>query len=290
MNPEITLGADPELAILDESKGLFVSALNVLQKDKHDPIPLVNGIKIYADNALMEASMPPSAGIKGMMMTMRDALLQMQEYLGTNFRIVPKSAVSFTAKELMDKRCWEVGCNPNVNGYTGLHNPIPKFTNGTRTGSFHIHIGHPNMKKMTQKMQAVQLLDIYLGCGSILFDHDDSIITRRELYGRAGEFRPTPYGIEYRVLGNGPLHNPEVTRLCLDLVDFAMTAYDAGVAEHVFADLDMSDVRAAINECNSALASEVLYQAGLEHNLFKRIKKDYGYGKMYESWLNYEVK
>lgn len=294
MNNAITIGFDPELAIIDEAAGHFTSALRVLKKDKHDPIVLNNGVKIYADNALAEASMPPANSKDWAMATLRDAILQMCEYVhgvSPNLRVVPKAAVEFPAKELRSKKAWEVGCNPNSNGYTGLHNPIPQFTNGIRTGSFHIHIGHPKMEKMEEKMRAVKMLDLYLGCSSVIFDRDDSAIERRKLYGRAGEFRPTPYGVEYRVLGNWCLNNPELTRLALDLVDYAMEAYDSGAYDAIFQDLDVKDVQDAINEGDKALAEALLYTTGIvEQNMIFRIKKNYDYYKIYDGWINYETK
>lgn len=294
MRNNITLGSDPELAIIDESKGAYASALRVLGKDKMDPIVLLNGIKIYADNALMEASMPPANDIGGMMWTIRDAMVQMSEYLFEKdiaFRAVPQSTVEFKPQELRHKASWEVGCNPNSDAYTGLHNPTNKFVNGIRTGSFHIHIGHPKMSGMDDKIKAVKLLDIYLGCASVIFDRDPTSITRRKLYGRAGEFRPTPYGIEYRVLGNWSLNNPEVTRLCFDLVDYAMDAYDSGVYNDIFKDLDESDVRCAINEGNKGLSEVILYTTGvIDHAMFRRIKTHYDYLKIYNGWMNYNGK
>jgi len=45
----------------------------------------------------------------------------------------------------------------------------------------------------------IKALDAYLGLPSVLFEKDGM---RRTLYGKAGAYRPTPYGVEYRVLSN----------------------------------------------------------------------------------------
>ena len=42
-------------------------------------------------------------------------------------------------------------------------------------------------------------MDMYVGLPSILYDKDSR---RRSLYGKAGAFRLTPYGLEYRVLSS----------------------------------------------------------------------------------------
>lgn len=48
----------------------------------------------------------------------------------------------------------------------------------------------------------IPLLDLYIGIPSVLLDDSKQQVERRKVYGRAGEFRLTPYGIEYRVLSN----------------------------------------------------------------------------------------
>jgi hypothetical protein len=45
----------------------------------------------------------------------------------------------------------------------------------------------------------VKQLDWFLGAWSVKHDSD---VTRRKLYGKAGAFRPKPYGVEYRPLSN----------------------------------------------------------------------------------------
>ena len=49
-------------------------------------------------------------------------------------------------------------------------------------------------------MEITKQLDFVLGVPSVLLDRDG--LTRRSLYGKAGAFRPKPYGAEYRVLSN----------------------------------------------------------------------------------------
>jgi len=76
-----------------------------------------------------------------------------------------------------------------------------------RTAAGHIHIGwlddvlqNPeDAAHMTTCARIVQQLDFYLGLPSLFYDMDTE---RRNLYGRAGSFRPKPYGVEYRVLSN----------------------------------------------------------------------------------------
>jgi hypothetical protein len=60
---------------------------------------------------------------------------------------------------------------------------------------------------MDECRAVVQALDLYLGLPSLLLDGDED---RRLLYGKAGAFRPKSYGVEYRVLSNFWVLNPEL--------------------------------------------------------------------------------
>lgn len=48
----------------------------------------------------------------------------------------------------------------------------------------------------------IPLLDLFCGIPSILLDRSNGALLRRKLYGKAGDYRLTPYGIEYRTLSN----------------------------------------------------------------------------------------
>jgi len=73
----------------------------------------------------------------------------------------------------------------------------------------------------------MQLCDAYMGVPSVLVDDD----TRRaELYGKAGAFRPTSYGAEYRVLSNWWLKSPNWVRW---VYDSGKAAFDKLVSENM---------------------------------------------------------
>ena len=55
----------------------------------------------------------------------------------------------------------------------------------------------------------VKSMDVLLGAGSCFYDKDRK---RRQLYGKAGAFRPKAYGVEYRSLSNAWLSDIYLTR------------------------------------------------------------------------------
>ncbi|OYV41139.1 MAG: hypothetical protein B7Z80_02685 [Rhodospirillales bacterium 20-64-7] len=78
-------------------------------------------------------------------------------------------------------------------------------------------------------------MDYFLGIHSLLWDKDG---TRRKLYGKAGAFRPKPYGMEYRVLSNRWLDSPDLTRWVYNTVQAGMAdAFADTWAEDTYGDL-----------------------------------------------------
>lgn len=104
-----------------------------------------------------------------------------------------------------------MGCSPDMNVWTMKQNPRPVAKAGFRTFGGHVHIE----KGTTQTIKAC---DLTLGMWSVLEDADKK---RRSLYGKAGAFRPKPYGVEYRVLSNFWCSNESLIRKVWRLVEAA---------------------------------------------------------------------
>jgi len=68
----------------------------------------------------------------------------------------------------------------------------------------------------------IYLLDIIVGNTSVLLDRNPLSTERRKVYGRAGEFRLTNYGVEYRVLSNFWLKSYTIFSLVFALARFSV--------------------------------------------------------------------
>lgn len=299
---KLTYGTDPEIMALDLEHGKIVSSLNIIPNTKHNPLELKGGIKMYSDNVLIEASMPHADSVKGIVDRIGDAISQMQKKLGLSHMLMPLASHTYhdlppkpddelVMKWLRDEvpsdavpQEWQVGCSPNYDAYAPIENNQRKqkpFADGLRSGSFHLHIGNANYEHPDEdriltaesKIQAIKLLDVYVGCASVLFDKDGTSVARRNLYGKAGEFRPTPYGVEYRVLGNYALRHPKLVELVYDLADLAMSHINDGSAEVFMDGIDFATVQAAINEGNPRLARMVIDDSWLPAKLWDRVFK-----------------
>lgn len=275
----VTYGYDPELMVFDHDQSKIVSAIPVLKRNKHDPIDLGDGIKTYADNVLLEFSTPPSASKVSAIQMLRHAFKKIQAHLGSRYSLVARAAHNYGTEELGPKPEvmvgdlpveWEIGCNPSMNAYTGReHIPSP-FEDDLRTGSFHIHVGWDRLYHMKDKMDAIKLLDLMVGCPSVIFDKDESNKSRRKLYGKCGEFRPTPYGVEWRVLGNYGLRSPRLVELILDLVDHTLSTIEDDLHRKILEGADWNLVKSAIDNNNRKLA-EIALEDFVPKKFFPRI-------------------
>jgi len=281
----MTIGSDPELMLWDRNKKRIVSSIPVIKQDKHNPVDLGDRAKMYSDNVLVETSFPPADNKGDFLRTIRSVLGKMHNHLGERYALIPKAAHIYDESELKEKKAAESGCNDNFDVYLRRKGPPPPFTSGLRTGSFHIHVGHEELLDPEAKDKMVRIMDIFLGCSSVVFDGDETSPMRRALYGKAGEFRPTSYGVEYRVLGNFALRSPKATELVVDLVEHCMDVTLQGKVDSILAKINPTDVQHAINDNMKGLAKAILIKAGTPASFIVRAGRLSGAKMSVESWL-----
>lgn len=160
----------------------------------------------------------------------------------------------------MDYRAWE----------SGKGNPlgIEPETHYWRYAGTHIHVGFSGvasdkdviafLESFDGKLKVIKVMDWLVGNTLVLFE-DDTAKLRRQLYGKAGVFRPTPYGVEYRVPGASISRHPALMSLTFSLARAA-----ASIAQHRFEDfmagLEPERVIVAINDVDRSLAMQNLLQ------------------------------
>lgn len=202
-NIEFTFGADPEFFI--QKNGLPVSAHGLIPGDKKNPHKVGWGA-VQVDGMALEFNIDPAKGEAGFVRNLNavmDTILKMVP----DYEMYDQPVADFGFKYIQDQpeEAKELGCEPDFNAYTMDINPRPNADAPFRTASGHIHIGwtkgvdphdHGHFEACAT---LAKMLDVYLGIPSLLWDSDDR---RRELYGKAGSFRPKSYGMEYRTLSN----------------------------------------------------------------------------------------
>jgi hypothetical protein len=194
--------------------------------------------------------------------------------------------------ELLSPKSQQFGCKPSFNYYDNTPNRPPDgFKYRYRAAGGHIHLGLPsvfgpsNLKldnyswaktpKVDHRPRLIPVLDLLVGNTAVLLDRDPLQVERRRYYGKAGEYRLPPYGLEYRTPSNFWLRSYPMMSLMFGLArlsanimantlaepssNFAwvppsFTKFD--YEEDLLKDVDFTKVRQAINTNNFDLAME----------------------------------
>ena len=177
-----------------------------------------------------------------------------------NVRVPVKEMLSLSPKSR------QFGCSPSLNAYNEVINLPDGETYPFRSAGGHIHVGYyfkqgsDPMRDMligrkSEYKTMVKVLDILLGNTCVLLDRDEGEIQRRTCYGRAGEYREQPHGLEYRVLGNFWLRNFILTSFVFGVTRLAFGFIDNKEAtKELLAAVKEEDIRKAINENDFKLA------------------------------------
>lgn len=230
---EFTVGADPEVFI--GADGMFVSAHDKLPGTKRNPHP-VNLGAVQVDGMAAEFNIDPAHNFEEFQNNLDAVQKQLKEMIGADYDFLQFSTVTFDEEFTKDIpiQSLALGCESDFNGWTGSDNPKPDATTLMRTAGGHAHIGgffvsdEWDFDHFLSCGRLARILDETVGVYSLLWDNDDQ---RRELYGKAGSFRPKKYGMEYRSLSNKWIFKPELVKLVYDGVEEAldkwyMTGYE----------------------------------------------------------------
>lgn len=262
---DILVGCDPELFVRKD--GSLVSGYGLIPGTKRQPHPVKDGA-VQVDGMALEFNTKPAATQEQFLNNIKSV---MQELAGMipGYELVPESVANFGLEYIkkQPREATELGCDPDYNAYIMDANPKPDGEVPFRTASGHVHIGwtegeeaHENAHFTRCGMVAKQM-DILLGVPSILFDADGA--ARRELYGKAGCFRPKSYGVEYRTLSNKWLKNDALQRFVYNQIIRGMELIQKGVC--LFDTIP--DAEECINTSNRNRASQIILQTDQDREL-----------------------
>lgn len=264
--PSVSFGGDPEFFLVNE-EGKAVPAEEVLpaqEEVSYDKEPA------YRDGFQVELGLAPSACrayvIDSMTRAARKAHHAAKE---KGYRLHVEAAIDVTPDVLentKDPRSREFGCEPDLLAHEGARPNIVELDASIhpfRYAGGHIHLGS-NWSGHTPssfeewsygwalhhplgQIELIKMADTLLGNTLVLLERDTDR-KRREVYGRAGTFRITRYGVEYRVPSNLIYRHPAMLNLAFSLLRTALGVVSNGeaVAKHFM--LPPEDVAGAINE------------------------------------------
>jgi hypothetical protein len=197
---ETTIGCDPEVFFLRGDN--VYPAIGMIGGTKEEPIPC-NGGALQEDNVMAEFNTDPVMSANSFDQIVKTVLSEVEKIAITNQCTVGTQASKNINQITLD--CFpmskQFGCDPDYNAYTMKVNKTPDPESTLRTCAGHIHVGYDvdGGHSMEASSYLVKYLDAYVGTFCVLQDKDTRRMSR---YGKAGAFRPKPYGTEYRVPSN----------------------------------------------------------------------------------------
>lgn len=275
MNFNFTIGCDPEIFLRKDGKAY--SAHGVIPGTKKEPFEVDKGA-IQVDGMAVEFNTEPAplqgndggsfkqfnGNIVSVMKSLKEGVQKYDPELTFNL-----SSVQDFDEETMKAQppeAVELGCDPDYNAYTLKVNPRPEGAAvNFRTASGHIHIGwgadipidHPSHMEICGSF--VKYLDATVGMFMTLLDRDPR---RRELYGKAGAFRPKPYGVEYRTPSNLWLASRAKRQAIFDLCQGAVQAASGGWSIEKMTGFHPEDIANIIDTGDFESAGKVLMKLG----------------------------
>jgi len=210
---EILIGADPEFFVRNKKTNELISAHGLIAGTKKEPIPMGPG-HAQVDGMALEINVPPAKNAKEFIDGFKGVMNALQKELpDVTFDFSPVAHFGADVIKNQPREARELGCEPDFNAYNaGKPFPRPNADTPFRTASGHVHIGWTNEQDVGDPdhieacIMLSKQLDFMLGLPSLVWDED---VTRRQLYGKAGCYRPKHYGMEYRTMSNAWLTDDE---------------------------------------------------------------------------------
>lgn len=219
-----TIGTDSEVAIHD--KKTYRSIIGIINGSKHNPVLTPFG-NIQEDNVFAEFAINPVDNEREWVKLITDAKKHLEQLLNPlGFDIHINSCIELPDFELANPEVWEFGCEPDYNAYSGRQNPRPENPGNRRVAGGHIHVGHTGALKDRSKRWLIKYMDLYLGLPSVILDNTPESRERRLFYGKAGSFRPKPYGVEYRTLSNFWIQDESLMKWAFQQTTKAVAAFE----------------------------------------------------------------
>jgi hypothetical protein len=219
-----TAGADPELMLT--KNGEYVAVQPYVLGTKEEPQPLPYGGNAQRDNVAIEFGIVPAKSSAEFVMNIGNTISDLIDILPEDVNLNVIASALFPGSELTHPECNLFGCNEDYNAWTMLPNDAPS-TKGHRRlrccgGHFHtgyvVGSGFDFLKDKDGKGSFIRALDATIGQISTILDDNKEAIDRRKLYGKAGCYRETDYGVEYRTMSNFWIKSPRLVELVYSVV------------------------------------------------------------------------
>lgn len=264
----VTIGSDPEFFIAD-SRGNPYPISGLLGGTKSAPVPMLEqlgeGYAVQEDNLMAEFNIPPCRDADEFVAAIGEAREAALDLIRIRF---PEASVYHGPEAdfsgYRDAPGYDMfGCAPDYCAYDADPtaprslggDPLTLF--GTRRfAGGHIHVG--NLPEDMPPHIFAMFLDLSIGLAGVAAD-PSTVNGRRAWYGKAGVYRPTRWGMEYRVPSNWWLWNNQLARGVAEAVGYTanLAQRDPGMLERIYTTVPWGSVQRAIGTRNITLAQDI---------------------------------
>lgn len=253
----LLIGLDPELWVAKDGK--IVSAYGLIGGTKEEPIRVKQGA-VQVDGLALEFNIDPARN-KEEFISNIDTVMGILKEMVPGYELVIQPVAHFGMEyiDAQPEKAKELGCSPDYDAWKMDVNPRPDGKRPFRTAAGHIHFGFVEENDAPIDQQGyieycsniVRELDFYLALPSLFYDND---VQRRELYGKAGAFRPKTYGFEYRTLSNMWLKTASLKEWAYEASVDAWNRVESGVSLVT----KYGDIQSIINSSDKKAAERII--------------------------------
>lgn len=268
-----SIGSDPEFMLTKD--GQYYSAIGVIKGDIAERIQ-IEGHQFYWDNVMAECAIKPANSLDETLANFRQCF-QLYAELALPYRLTVQAFQEYPAEQLEHHYARMAGCAPDWCAYTIKKKKPPKGiieNTNFRTCGGHLHIGAEILNPdHWQSIVGVRLLDLFMGIPALFLDADPTSTKRRKVYGQAGRYRPKPYGLEYRSLGNFWLSSPKFVEIIYDLTEFFVGFMNDKRYEEFYTFNEELYYKSTVSKLKNAFTCYMHDEADLRRCLDKNDKK-----------------
>jgi hypothetical protein len=195
----LAVGSDPEFFIQD-SAGNIIPSRGIIPGNKKKPRPLVWGA-VHRDNVACELNPIPASSEREFSSNFLNLKNEVEDKLlrSKGMSLVIKTSHEFGYEQLNYREAQEFGCDGDFTIWERFQTPVMRDPYSlVRSAGGHIHIAIEGLNQ-ANLATVISRLDMLISVPLVLLDSDK---LRRQSYGKAGCYRPKPYGIEYRTPSN----------------------------------------------------------------------------------------
>lgn len=239
------IGGDHELFLRRKDTKEIVTAENIIKGTKEEPFNFDKKDPFACtslDCVLAEYNIAPAKTKADYYHGINKALKYIKKHIPADLEIAIIPAARLDEKYLQSETAQRFGCSVDFNCWTREQNESPVPDGNLRSAGFHVTLGYDDPNEFVNLMW-VKAMDLFTSVPSVLQEPDNE---RKKLYGKAGAFRHTPFGVEARSLSNYILTDKKLINWVYDQTVEAINFVNAGDVHRLEEEADI--IISAIND------------------------------------------